>query len=55
MELLIALPQTRQFDYIKKNDKIEIGWNEQSGICFAEERGYLAKTTIECVESIFGY
>jgi spermidine/putrescine transport system ATP-binding protein len=34
MELLIALPQTRQFDYIKKNDKIEIGWNEQSGICF---------------------
>jgi spermidine/putrescine transport system ATP-binding protein len=33
-ELLIALPQTRQFDYIKKNDKIDIGWNEQSGICF---------------------
>ena len=33
-ELLIALPQTRQFDYIQKNDKIEIGWNEQSGICF---------------------
>jgi spermidine/putrescine transport system ATP-binding protein len=35
MELLIALPQTRQFDFIKKNDKIEIGWSEQSGICFA--------------------
>ncbi|MEE4261865.1 MAG: ABC transporter ATP-binding protein [Desulfobacteraceae bacterium] len=33
-ELLIALPQTRQFDYIQKNDKIQIGWNEQSGICF---------------------
>jgi spermidine/putrescine transport system ATP-binding protein len=33
-ELLIALPQTRQFDYIRKNDKIEIGWNEKSGICF---------------------
>ena len=33
-ELLIALPQTRQYDYIQKNDKIEIGWNEQSGICF---------------------
>ncbi|MGD9260215.1 MAG: ABC transporter ATP-binding protein [Desulfobacterales bacterium] len=33
-ELLIALPQTRQFDYIRKNDKIEIGWHEQSGICF---------------------
>jgi len=34
-ELLIALPQTHQFDYIQKNDKIEIGWNEQSGICFS--------------------
>jgi spermidine/putrescine transport system ATP-binding protein len=33
-ELLIALPQTRQFDYIKKADKVEIGWNEMSGICF---------------------
>jgi spermidine/putrescine transport system ATP-binding protein len=35
LELLIAQPQTRQFDYIKKGDKIEIGWNEQSSICFA--------------------
>jgi spermidine/putrescine transport system ATP-binding protein len=35
-ELLIALPQTRQFDYIRKNDKIEIGWDEKSGICFAK-------------------
>lgn len=35
-ELLIALPQTHQFDYIKKGDKIEIGWNEQSGICFSK-------------------
>ena len=33
-ELLIALPQTRQYDYIRKNDKIEIGWDEKSGICF---------------------
>jgi spermidine/putrescine transport system ATP-binding protein len=33
-ELLIALPQTRQFDHIQKADKIEIGWNQQSGICF---------------------
>jgi spermidine/putrescine transport system ATP-binding protein len=38
MELLIALPQTRQFDYIQEDDKIEIGWNEQSGICFAGSR-----------------
>ncbi len=37
MELLIALPQTRQFDFIKKNDKIQIGWNEQSGICFPKD------------------
>jgi spermidine/putrescine transport system ATP-binding protein len=35
-ELLIALPQTRQYDYIKEDDKIEIGWNERSGICFAK-------------------
>ena len=37
-ELLIALPQTRQFDYIHKNDKIEIGWNEKSGICFPVQK-----------------
>ena len=37
-ELLIALPQNRQFDYIKSNDKIEIGWNQQSGICFPKSR-----------------
>ena len=37
-ELLIALPQTRQYDYIKENDKIEIGWSEQSGICFPKDR-----------------
>ena len=33
-ELLIALPQTRQYDYIQKNDRIEIGWDQKSGICF---------------------
>jgi len=33
-ELLIALPQNRQYDYIKVNDKIEIGWDKKSGICF---------------------
>ncbi len=38
IELLIALPQTRQFDHIQKDDKIEIGWSEQSGICFAKDR-----------------
>ena len=38
VELLIAQPQTRQFDYIQKGDKIEIGWNPMSGICFAADR-----------------
>lgn len=33
-EILIALPQNRQYDYIQINDKIEIGWNKKSGICF---------------------
>ena len=34
-ELLIALPQTRQYDYIQANDKIAVGWHRKSGICFA--------------------
>jgi spermidine/putrescine transport system ATP-binding protein len=34
IELIVALPQNRQYDYIKVNDKIEIGWNEESGTCF---------------------
>lgn len=34
-ELLIALPQNRQYDYIQTNDKIAVGWHPQSGICFA--------------------
>jgi spermidine/putrescine transport system ATP-binding protein len=34
-ELLIALPQNRQFDYIRRDDRIEVGWDPQSGICFA--------------------
>ena len=33
-ELLVALPQNRQYDYIQVNDKIEVGWSTQSGICF---------------------
>ncbi len=36
-ELLVALPQNRQYDYIQVSDKIEIGWNEQSGICFPKK------------------
>jgi spermidine/putrescine transport system ATP-binding protein len=33
-EILVALPQNRQYDYIKVKDKIEIGWDPGSGICF---------------------
>jgi spermidine/putrescine transport system ATP-binding protein len=33
-EMLVALPQNRQFDYIKPDDKVEIGWDVHSGICF---------------------
>ena len=34
-ELLIALPQNRQFDHIRQNDRIEVAWAPESGICFA--------------------
>jgi len=33
-EILIALPQNRQYDHVKVTDKIEIGWDPGSGICF---------------------
>jgi spermidine/putrescine transport system ATP-binding protein len=36
-ELLIALPQNRQYDYVQVNDKIEIGWDKKSGICFPKK------------------
>lgn len=36
-ELLIALPQNRQYDHIRVNDKIEVGWDVKSGICFSEK------------------
>ena len=37
-ELIIGLPQNRQFDHIRPSDKIEIGWHEDSGICFPGNR-----------------
>ena len=37
-ELLIALPQNRQYDYIRAGDKIEIGWARVSGICFPRQK-----------------
>ncbi|CAB5155932.1 Spermidine/putrescine import ABC transporter ATP-binding protein PotA (TC 3.A.1.11.1) [Olavius algarvensis associated proteobacterium Delta 3] len=33
-ELLIALPQNRQYDYVRRDDKIEVGWAKTSGLCF---------------------
>ncbi len=35
-ELLIALPQNRQYDHIRVDDRIEVGWAPSSGICFAK-------------------
>ncbi len=36
-ELLVALPQNRQYDYVQVGDRIEIGWHERAGICFPRE------------------
>ncbi len=33
-EILIALPQNRQYDHIRVADKVEVGWDLNSGICF---------------------
>lgn len=33
-EILIALPQNRQYDHIRVADTIEVGWDINSGICF---------------------
>ena len=35
-ELLVSLPQNRQFDYIKPGDTITLGWHPDSGLCFEE-------------------
>jgi len=35
-ELMIALPQNRQYDHLKINDQIEVGWNARSACCFKE-------------------
>jgi len=33
-ELIVALPQNRQFDNIKRGDGIRIGWNPSTAVCF---------------------
>ena len=35
-EILIALPQNRQYDHIRAADRIEVGWDLNSGICFSK-------------------
>jgi len=34
MELMIALPQNRQYDHLQVGDRIDIGWNARSASCF---------------------
>lgn len=36
-ELVVALPQTREFDYIKAGDQIQVGWDKNKAICFGRE------------------
>jgi len=38
-ELIISLPQNRQFDYIKAKDKIKIGWDPDAAVCFNKTDG----------------
>lgn len=35
-ELLVALPQNHQYDHIRVSDRIQVGWHEDSGICFPQ-------------------
>ena len=35
-ELMIALPQNRQYDHLKAGDRVDIGWNANSASCFRE-------------------
>jgi spermidine/putrescine transport system ATP-binding protein len=35
-ELIVALPQNRQYDTIRTRDLIKIGWDPTSAICFSE-------------------
>lgn len=36
-ELVVALPQNRQFDNIKVKDKIKVGWDAATSICYKSE------------------
>lgn len=36
-ELLVSLPQNRQYDHIVAGDLLTIGWDAQAGLCFAAQ------------------
>ena len=36
-ELMIALPQNRQYDHLAIGDRIEVGWNPRSASCFKDD------------------
>jgi spermidine/putrescine transport system ATP-binding protein len=38
-ELIVSLPQNKQFDYIKAKDKIKIGWDPEAVVCFNKTDG----------------
>ena len=38
-ELIVSLPQNKQFDYIKTKDKIKIGWDPEAVVCFNKTDG----------------
>jgi len=38
-ELIVSLPQNKQFDYIKAKDKIKIGWDPEVAVCFNKTDG----------------
>ena len=33
-ELVVMLPQTRQFDHIQAGDRIRVGWDAAVSLCF---------------------
>lgn len=41
-EIIVSLPQNKQFDHIKAKDSIKIGWDPQAAVCFekTEKRIY---------------
>jgi spermidine/putrescine transport system ATP-binding protein len=38
-ELIVALPQNRQYDHIRAGDRITIGWDPASAFCFCDADG----------------